>query len=367
MLQNNGRQATILVGLLARALDKRVQVTRTPHPQTHGASPPHDVVTLTPGSGHPSVALVPVPAGAGYPQDIRRALRDAEALRPPDVAVVVARRMSPGARRMLDDARLCWADEEGNVRIVAGPVVVVLDVPARTIPRDDDTTDMRWAESTGAVAELLLGRAARDTTPGPLDGVTAIAATLDVSAPLVSRALQRFDAAGWTQRSGPERGPHVVRRLVEPGAMLSSWAAWRGSLRTGTTSAHALIPDLDAWLAGLRGVWPSGCWAVTGEAAAQIRAPYLSRVSQVALYLDPTLYDQDLEGLMRRASLTPVPDGGRVRLLRADRYLPSLIADGEHGTEVPLVPDIRLYADLLTSGVRGDEAASELRDRRIGF
>lgn len=373
MLRNNKRAADVIADVLARALGPRAQITTAPHPETRGASAPHAVVTLVTDPDHPPVVLVPIPAGAGYPQDVRQALRDTaalhdtEVLRPPAAPVIVARRMSPGARSMLDDAGFSWADEDGNVRITAGPVVIALDAPASSTPVPGDPQDVHWSGAAGAVAELILGRAARDSTPGPLAAVTAIGTTLGISAPLVSRTLQRFDAAGWTERSGPGRGPHVVRRLVDPGAMLGSWATWRGTLRTRTTSAHALIPDLDTWLADLRTTWPHGRWAVTGEAAAQIRAPYLSRVSQIDLYLDPATYDRDRDDLLRRASLTPVTTGGRVRLLRADPHLHALIADHGDRAEVPLVPDVRLYADLLAGGVRGDEAAHELRDRRIGF
>ena len=366
MLQGNRSQAKLLARLLSRALENRAHVTTGLSRGDEKERERHTVHISTSGDRHRAV-LVPVPAGAGYPQDVRRALATVANVDKPAVPVLVARRMSPGARAMLDDTGLCWADADGNVRLSVGPVVVVLDAPASPVPPLDEAREVRWADATGAVAELLLGRAARDGAQDPLEPVTAIAAHLGISAPLVSRALKQFDVAGWTRRTGPDRGPQVARRLTDPGAMLSAWAAWHTTRRLPTTTTHALIQDLAPWLRDLRDRWPSGRWCVTGEAAAQMRAPYLSRVSLVEIYLAPSTYDEQLDHLIRAASLSPVTHGGRVRLIRADPYLSPLVADSGSDSDIPLVPDIRLYADLLGGGVRGDEAASELRDRRIGF
>ena len=365
MLPRNKHQAATLARHLARALGARAQVTQAPHSPSRDAEDRTAVLLTTP-AGRTST-LVPIPAGAGYPQDVRTALLMLDLVTPGDVPVVVARHLSPGARTLLDDRGLSWADEEGNLRVSAGPVVVAVDGPPPPVTERRAPTEMSWADASGAVAELILERATATDRHTEIEAVTSIGDRLGISAASVSRTLKRFDAIGWTRRSGPGRGPQVVRHLSDPGAMLSSWAAWSTQRTRRTTVAHALVPDIEGWLRRLATAWPAGCWAVTGEAAAQIRAPHLSRVSVVELYIEPDLYDDDLDSLLNRAELTPVPTGGRVRLLRADRYLRTLIAADPGAHELPLVPDIRLYADLMSGGVRGDEAASALRDRRIGF
>lgn len=127
------------------------------------------------------------------------------------------------------------------------------------------------------------------------------------------------------------------------------------------------MPDVHAWLEELRTAWPAGHWAVTGEAAADLRAPFLTRITRVELYLAPATYDDALAELLARVDLVPWTTGARVRVVRAYPYLARRIATTSPQDDVPLVPDVRLYADLLTGGVRADQAASELRDRRIGF
>lgn len=363
MIGSNERQARALARLLARVLGPRARLT----PSRHAPSG-YDVVHVLTADGDGLATLAPVPAGAGYPQDIRRALVQIPDLDPEHIPVLVARRMSPGAGALADEAGISWADEAGALRLAAGLLVVAVDAAptSPTPPRPSEPGTVRWSDGSGAVAELLLGRAVRSDEP-QIDAVTAIADHLGLSAPLVSRTLSTFDRIGWTERSGPSRGPHVVRRLVDPGAMLSSWAAWSSRRPRPTTVAHALFTDPEDWVRGLVEVWPEGRWSVTGEAAAQVRAPYLSRVQVVDVYLDPDLYDTDLDDLLGAASLERVATGGRVHVLRADPYLARLVADSPTVADVPLVPDVRIYADLLAGGVRGDEAATELRDRRIRY
>ncbi|WP_160158439.1 type IV toxin-antitoxin system AbiEi family antitoxin [Cellulomonas sp. SLBN-39] len=280
-----------------------------------------------------------------------------------DVAVLVARRASPGARTLLDEHRLSWVDEAGNARVAAGPLTVAVDAPppvGRSAPEG-----VRWTDASGAVAELVLGDAVRIGTDSPVDAGSSLARRIGTTPPVVTRALQGFDAEGWCRRSGAARGPGAVRHITDPGAMLSAWAAWCTTRRRTSTLAHTLMPDVDAWIQGLEAQWPAGRWAVTGEAAAAHRAPFLSRVTIVDIYLAPDAYDEHLDDLLDAARLRPVDAGGRVRVLRADPYVLRLV--DRDGSAPPLVPDVRVYADLLRTGVRGEEAATELRDRRIGF
>ncbi len=363
VLAVNKSQAVTLTRQLTSALRGRAVVSAVPRRRAASSDRARDAVQITTRDVDIPSLLVPVPAGEGYPQDVRAALHQLP-LEQDEIPVLAARRMSPGARALLDEKGLCWADEAGNIRLDIGPLVVVIDSPgAPRAPSHGDT--VRWSDASGAIAELVLDRATR-APHDLLDTVSNIAAQVGVSPPIVSRTLRRFDATGWTERSGPNRGPQVARRLIDPGSVLSSWATWHTTRQQPAIFAHALVADLEPWLGDLRDAWPPGSWALTGEAAAQLRAPYLSSVARIEIYLDPETYDTALDELLDRAALEPVPDGGRIQVRRADPYLLGLVTTDDAG-DLPLVPDVRLYGDLLTAGVRGEEAATAVRDRRIGF
>ncbi len=315
--------------------------------------------------------LVPVWAGEGFPQDARAALRRLaeRGVRARETPVVVAQEMSPGARSLLEEQLVAWLDAAGRARIVAEPgLAVVLDGP----PPSSGPADrgVRWTEASGAVAEIVLGRAqaAADRGDAPLElpSVVEIGEALGVSATVVSRALRSFDGAGWTAKTGPERGPRSRRVLVSAGDLLSAWAAWHRAGRVPTVDAHALIRDSDVFVdRELAAAWTDVWWALTGAAALERRAPYFTSLPVVDLYVDVSLLNDDtaLDAALRRAGLRRVDTGARVRIHGADRYLPRMIAP----SPVRLVGDVRLYGDLLRSGGRGLDAAEHLRETRIGF
>lgn len=315
--------------------------------------------------------LVPVWAGEGFPQDTRAALRRLAECRiePPETPVVVAREISPGARSLLEEQLVAWLDTAGRARILAEPgLAVVLDGPPA--PRGTVAKGLRWTEASGAVAELVLGRA--QTAAASADGlielpaVVEIGEELGVSATVVSRALRSFDDAGWTTKVGPERGPRSGRVLAAAGAMLSAWAAWHRTGRVPTINAHALIRDADAFLdRDLAAAWADVWWAVTGPAALGRRAPFLTSLPVVDLYVASALFGDDaaMDVMLGHAGLERVDSGARVRIHAADRFLPRMVAPDA----VRLVSDVRLYGDLLRSGGRAEDAAEHLRETRIGF
>lgn len=316
--------------------------------------------------------LTPVWAGEGYPTDVERALQDAgrRDLHPRETLVVVARRMSRGARERLSVMGVSWADEEGRAFIRAEPgLLVVHDRAAvRTRPTSDE---VRWSEGSGAVAEYLLGRVSGQRLspdePAMLPPVTVVAERIGVSPPLASRTLQGFDAQGWTTKVGPERGSQSGRLLSDPGGLLSAWAAWHSSGRAATVQAHAFIRTADGFIASqIEPNWGDHWWALTGLLALDHRAPITTSIPVIDLYLDRQAFADPrvLNDLLVRAGLRTVETGARVHIIEADPYLPRLTEESWPTREVG---DVRLYADLLRSGVRGQEAADHLRETRIGF
>jgi len=96
--------------------------------------------------------------------------------------------------------------------------------------------------------------------------------------------------------------------------------------------------------------------AITAEAAAEQIAPH-ARFSRVEIYVD------DPEAWDRALSLTPVPRGGNVLLIRpADRG----VFDGVFERDgLSLVSRPQLYVDLVRRGGAAAEAAAFIRERSI--
>jgi hypothetical protein len=325
-------------------------------------------------------------AGEGFPADIDAALRSARMadIHPStSTPLVVARRMSPGAVAVLEERGVSWVDETGRASVHAEPgVAIVID---RERPPAENARPLRrssrWAPGTAAVAETVLVRATRlpDARAEPLPSVTRLAADAGVSTALVSRALQGFDAEGWTSKSGAARGPRAARTLDDPPAMLSSWAAWHAEQAPTRIGVHALVDDPDRFVRErLAPHLRAEDWALTGWLALQHTAPFVTSVPLLTMYLGPALYDDDaaLDRLLNGAGLRRVDRGARMEILRADDLVlrgaePDVPAGKGQGTSSPAsvrrASAIRLYGDLLRMGARGPDAAEHLRQSRIGF
>jgi len=352
-------------------------------------STPSGAPTVEIDLNHSHVSFSILWAGEGFPADVDAALRSArmEAIHESSaLPLVVARRISPGAARTLEDRGVSWVDEAGRASVHADPgLLIVIDHerPARQESRRRPSArDFRWASGTAAVGEALLTRAQRDpgSTHEALPTVVDVAEVAGVSAALVSRALQGFDAAGWTAKSGAARGPRATRVLKDPAAMLSSWASWHASRGVPRVFAHAIVDDPDLFVADrIARRWPAKEWALTGWLALQHVAPFVTSVPLVSVYLAPSVFDDKsaLQNALTESGLRRVERGARVEILRADG---PVLSDAEPdtptgGAELPngsdvegrRVSTIRLYGDLLKMGARGPEAAEHLRELRMGF
>lgn len=365
------RAARALRDVLARAAHGRATVIS-------GESGP--TFTLKHGTG--LLAIVPFWAGAGYPAEIERVMRSAEWADVPAGAtrMIVGRKISAASRTAIERGGASWADEAGRMLLDAPPLLLIIDDPSpaaelQALRRARPTT-VRWTAGAGAVAEVVLGlvadrASAEPDTPGAqLPKIATLAGLAGLSAPFVSRTLRAFDDAGWTTKSGPARGTSTVRDVTDPTSLLSAWAQWYSAARRPPVRTHGLIRDADAFLREVGRSWPRGRWALTGGLALEHRAPFFTNVPVIDLYLDRMLLtDQSvLYDLLSSVGLRRVTEGARVQLFEAEPSLLAAVATGDGGSSAaPEVGDIRLYGDLLASGVRGQEAAEHLRQTRIGF
>lgn len=319
--------------------------------------------------------LAPLWAGAGLPTDVERVRRSSAwadaATRA--IPVLVARTLSAGVRQRLSADGVPWADETGRARITLPWLTLVLDDRvAVSAERGRDRGGFAWTPGAGLVAEAVLGTVSGRWSgeSAPLPRIADLADITGVSGSWVSRALRAFDAEGWVAKQGPARGPSTVRVLRDPAGLLSSWAAWYRGARPEPIRAHRFLRDAEEWLREVAGAWPEGAWALTGGQVLERRAPFLTALPVVDVYLaDDVCVDRRRRAdYLDRVGLREVDSGERVRVWPASRESLGLFGRSElWRTNEPQVPDIRLYGDLFGYGVRGEEAAEHLRQVRIGF
>jgi len=262
------------------------------------------------------------------------------------VDVVAARRLSPGARETLDEARVGWVDELGNAEISAGAVVI-----SRTgRPEPTPARPPRWTPGFVSVAEAILcGIAAT---------VAETAEATGLSTGTCTNALRMLTDLGFLETDA-ERGRGAGRRVVDSDALLAAYAeaatalASPAQVAVGVTWRDAIngLADLAPLLLS-REIY----WAATGAVAAALLAPLLTNVGTAVVYVDASTVPA-LESVARSVDLKPI-EGGRLVL----RPMPigwtarsRRLIDG-----VYLAPWPRVYVDLRNLGVRGEEAAEHL-------
>jgi transcriptional regulator with XRE-family HTH domain len=295
-------------------------------------------------------------AGNGWPSDVERAL--AEYPRrpwPPDL-VIVAHRISPGARALLEARQASWADEAGNARITSPGVLVIREGE----DKPESPQAFTWSASAIATAEALLARA----WPSGIS-TTELATLVQWSPSKVSQVLQALDDQGWTVKYGPQRGSRARRELVDPEGLLAAWTdAFTSQARDRRFAHRALRSPLD-FLEGKLGDTLNDHvrWALSGWGAANSLAPFVDTVPSLQIYVHEDDFDRALDKAIDDAGLSNVAEGGRIVFFPAH---PSVLALGEMSSIAPLVSSPRIYADLLEMGGRGADAAEHFKEEVVG-
>ena len=280
--------------------------------------------------------------GQGHLGDVRKILKD----RLKDNLILVARQMSPGARAALSETSVSWADESGAAEITIGTIVI-----SKTgKPKKKDQTIKRWAPAVISVAEALLC-----DTRGTQ---SATQAATGLSSGSCAGAL-RFLSEQKFLMSKAERGPASAREIVNQRELLGAYA----------DAVNAKPSDIElqigiAWQDILSGIAELGVrfnnigtvWAVTGAAAAAVKAPYLSTVSRATVYVDAKSI-AELEALALTVELRPI-QAGRLTFKPFPTVSVQRLSKTYDGFRIAPWP--RIYADLFREGVRGEEAAEHL-------
>lgn len=282
----------------------------------------------------------------GWPAHIAEVLNNTE----PDL--VIAPRLSLGARKLLQDRAIGWLDESGAAEFALGTIVVSRTgiQHKKRSPKQSE----RWSPSLLATTEALLCKTSAT--------VTAIADVTGLSIGACTKALQTLTEAGLLVADAA-RGRHSARRIKDENKLLAAYA------NAVAVNARKNVPSINvggAWRDVLEGLEETGkrwdklkvTWAVTGSAAAEVIAPMMTTIGSAVVYVDASSL-AELEAIAKRAGLQPIK-GGRLTLKPFPTVTCQRLTQNVQGLRVAPWP--RIYADLLMTGVRGEDAAEHLRE-----
>lgn len=277
--------------------------------------------------------------GQGHLGDIHKYLKG----RPKDNLILVARYMSPGARALLSEEGISWADESGAAEIIIGTIVI-----SKTgNPEKKDNTIKRWTPAVISIAEALLC--------GTRGTLSETQAATGLSTGSCTKALY-FLSEKKLLTSKAKRGPYSARKIVSHRELLDAYA---NAVKENT-------PDMDlqvgiTWQDFLSGIVELGTrfdnigtkWAVTGAAAAEVKAPFLTTISRATVYVDAKSISE-LEAIAWSVELRQI-QGGRLTF----KPFPTVSVErlSEYYDGLRVAPWPRIFADLRQEGVRGEAAA----------
>ena len=330
-MASSDRAVSALVAVLPAATAVRIR---------RGSSLPYDA-TVTVAGTEMRVRWLPV----GWPRQVKEALRQH-----PTPRVLAAPLMSPGARKAAGEAGVGWVDESGAAEISL-PHLVISKTGNPASPPD---AKVGWRAGTLAVCEALLGGCATPT-------VASVVQATELSPSTVAAALKFLEHDGHLA-SDAARGRESARRITDRDALIDAYAAAASRLRTPMSlRVGVLWRDPLAGAADLgRQLSAAGMpWAATSALAAAVLAPIQTEVAPLEIYVAAKA-PSDLRRAANVARLTEM-DGGRLLLRPFPTPAgPALTTDLAAGLRSVLWP--RAYADLRTTGVRGEDAAEHLRE-----
>jgi hypothetical protein len=177
----------------------------------------------------------------------------------------------------------------------------------------------------------------------------------------VHRVLRRLEGEGIVKAVGT--GPKTVRHVVNAPALLDLWAEEERSepLRIpGFVLAQTPRQLLDKVAKALVGAEID--YALTGAAAANLLAPFLTAIPVVNLWVTALA---SFDRLPESLGFEQGEDGANVNFLQEKYDTP--LAFRERWNGIWLANRLRIYVDLLRDPRRGREQAQHLRSEVIGL
>lgn len=264
--------------------------------------------------------------------------------------VLVAPKMSEGAKAAASEVGVGWVEETGAAEI-AFPFLVV----SRTAIAQLSTKPKGWRSSHLGIAEALL--------EGIRPTVSAVAGATGLSASTVTVALAFLTSEGLLDAEAA-RGRKSARRLNDPAALLDSYATAVESFPPANEIQVGLLSkDPIAEIVRIGRAWSGHnvVWAATSAVAAATLAPFATQVAPLVVYVHADTYPQ-LVSVADIVGLSPI-HGGRLTLRPFPTKATAKLCTWQDGLSI--VPWARCYADLVTTGVRGEDIATNLREMKL--
>lgn len=280
--------------------------------------------------------------GEGWLPSVQRAL----ALDAPVPDLVVARKIPRASQAKLAESGVGWVDETGAAEVVSGSLIL-----SRT-GTPDAKKRPRWTRSTLAVSEAVL-------SGSPATVISMVEAT-GLSTGTCAKALRTLTELGLLDSDAP-RGRGSARYVTDQDALLAAYVGATESLASPVSLQVGITwQDPITRLASAGEDWNrQGVeWVATGPAAAAVMAPLLTSIGSVKVYVNADTVPK-LHALAHQLDLQPI-EGGRLTLAPFPTTTSRTLATTVGGLRVAPWP--RVFADLQTSGVRGEEAAAHLRE-----
>lgn len=276
-------------------------------------------------------------------------------VRPDTPLLLIAGETTAEARAILKEHGIAGIDGLGNAHMELPGLLLHLEGRRRPKRLAGAPTPTRLRGKAGVVAQALLLR------PDRAWHVRDLASEAQVAPSLAHRVLARLEHEAIVTTEGS--GPHRVRRVTNPTALLDLWAEEHIEHATRTLghllaqTPRQLITQLATNLdhAGID-------YALTGSAGASIVAPFVTAIPVVDVWVTATASPEELRQGSRADLVT---DGQNVAFLQAKDDTP--LAFRERAGGLWVTNRFRLYADLRREPRRGREQADHLRREVIGL
>lgn len=300
-------------------------------------------------AGNDSWTLIAEGKRNGQPREVRSAVlqvKDHLSRLPrdqPSYGLVIAPYISEQSAQICKEAGVGYVDFAGNAFLTFDRVFIERRVPGNPLSVKREARSVFSPKATRVIRQLL---------QGPLRPwkVKELAAAAQVSVGHVSAVRKKLLQREWAVEA--ENGLIASK----PNALLDAWAEADDWGKRTEIREYSLLQNPSPEVASeLVNVFDGKKYAFTQWAGSFLRQPY-------ALPVVTTVYVEEFpdEGALKnQLGARRVDDGGRLRLVRPDDDGVFQSLQEIQGRKV--VSDVQLYLDVIGAGLRGDEAAAELR------
>jgi hypothetical protein len=344
-----------LIGALNEVPDSQAHVSM----EGHLGEPDYDAQIEVRISGRRMTLLVEVKQHV-YPRDVHQYLYSKRELMKRSntdnsmLLLLAAHSISPGAKEILREQNSAYYDSGGSLFISSNGLLVDRERP----PAPSEQRVLR-SLFTGARARVLLTLLDQ---PNEWINVAQISRVSDVSTATASEVLQAMERNDWVMTEGA--GPHKQRRLVRPDDVLNAWVKFVET-RKAPKQHRYYIPhsslDLTYKVPQVFEQYQVE-YELTGEAAAQHYAPWLTQISTLRIR---NVFSENADAALGELGAKSTSEGANLSVFEVGSSKDILHRKREDS--VWYAHPIQVYLDLLRLEGRARDAANHLREERIKF